>query len=119
MRQHLGYSHIPQHFASQVNVFTSEVLSPYLNVHRPCHFPTECIDHKSKRRKRYRYEDMMTPYEKLKLLPETAADIKPSMPFSQLDAIASASSDNEAAKRLNEARTTLFQLINHSQQYAT
>jgi len=119
VRKHLGYSHIPGRFAQAVSAFTTDILSPYLNFHRPCHFPTECIDHKGKRRKRYRYEDMMTPYEKLKLLPETAGDLKPSMSFSYLDAIANASSDNEAAKRLNEARTQLFQLINHSQQYAT
>lgn len=119
VRKHLGYSHIPGRFAQAVSACTADILSPYLNFHRPCHFPTECIDHKGKRRKRYRYEDMMTPYEKLKLLPGTAGDLKPSMSFSDLDAIASASSDNEAAKRLNEARTHLFQLINHSQQYAT
>ena len=68
----------------------------YLNFLRPCHFPTEFIDKKGKRRKRYRYEDMMTPYEKLKLLSEAADDLKPSMSFSHLDAIASEYSDNEA-----------------------
>ena len=30
VRKYLGYSHIPQHYASQVNRFTVEVLSPYL-----------------------------------------------------------------------------------------
>ena len=55
VRKYLGYSHIPQHFASQVNTFTVEVLSPYLNFHRPCHFPTEYTDKKGKIRKRYRY----------------------------------------------------------------
>ena len=118
-RKYLGYSHIPGRFAHVVSAFTTDILSPYLNFHRPCQFPTECIDNKGKRRTRYRYEDMMTPYEKLKLLPETAADLKPSRSFSYLDAIASKYRDNEAAKRLNEARAQLFQLINHSQQYAT
>jgi hypothetical protein len=102
-----------------VSAFTTDILSPSLNVHRPCHFPTECIDYKGTRRMRDRDEDRMTPYEKLKLLPETAGALKPSLSFSYLDAIASASSDNEATKRLNEARTQLFQLMNHSQQYAT
>ncbi|MDD5580478.1 MAG: hypothetical protein PHY16_14515 [Methylobacter sp.] len=54
IRKYLGYSHIPQHFASQVNTFTVEVLSPYLNFHRPCHFPTEYTDKKGKIRKHYR-----------------------------------------------------------------
>jgi len=53
-----------------VNTFTVEVLSPYLNYHRPCHFPTEYQDKKGKIRKRYHYQDMMTPYEKFRSLPQ-------------------------------------------------
>jgi len=41
VRKHLGYSHIPQRLAGVVNEFVGGVLSPYLNFHRPCHFPTE------------------------------------------------------------------------------
>lgn len=94
------------------------MLSPYLNYHRPCHFPTECTDKKGKIRTRYRYADRMTPDDKLKSLPEATRDLKPGIAFDRLDAIASEFSDNEAAKRLNEARTILFQLINTSQQRA-
>ena len=118
VRKHLGYSHIPQRLAGAVNEFTAGVLSPYLNFHRPCHFPTEFADPKGKIRKRYRYADMMTPYEKLKSLPEASTYLKPGVTFKQLDEIASECSDNEAAKRLNEARAKLFQLINKSRQRA-
>jgi hypothetical protein len=58
---------------------------------------------------------MMTPYEKLKFLPEAQRHVKPGITFQQLDAIASLCSDNDAALRLNQARTELFQLINKSQ----
>lgn len=118
VRKYLGYSHIPQHFASQVNTFTVEVLSPYLNYHRPCHFPTEYQDKKGKIRKRYRYQDMMTPYEKFRSLPEAESCLKPETSLKQLDALAAKCSDNDAAQHLNEARATLFQLINKSQQNA-
>jgi len=118
VRKHLGYSHIPQHLAGVVNEFTAGVLSPYLNFHRPCHFPTEFTDKKGKIRKRYRYADMMTPYEKLKSLPEAARYLKPEITFKMLDEIAAECSDNEAAKRLNSAKAKLFQLINQSQQRA-
>jgi transposase InsO family protein len=118
VRKHLGYSHIPQHLAGAVNAFTAGMLSPYLNFHRPCHFPTEFTDGKGKIRKRYRYADMMTPYDKLKSLPDAARYLKPGMTFDRLDEIAQECSDNEAPKRLNEARATLFQLINKSQQRA-
>lgn len=118
VHKYLGYSHIPQHCASQVNVFTVEVLSPYLNYHRPCHFPTEYTDKKGRIRKRYRFQDMVTPYEKLRSLPEAESYLKPETTLEKLDAIAAECSDNEAAKRLNEARAKLFQSISKSQQRA-
>lgn len=118
VRKYLGYSHIPQHFASQVNAFTVEVLSPYLNFHRPCHFPTEYTDKKGRIRKRYRYQDMMTPYEKLRSLPKAESHLKPETTLRKLDAIATECSDNDAAQHLNEARAKLFQLINKTQQRA-
>ena len=114
VRKYLGYGHIPQRLAGVVNECTAGVLSPYLNFHRPCHFPTEFTDKKGKTR--YRYADMMTPYEKLKSLPEAARYLKPEITFKKPDEIAAECSDNEAAKRLNEARAKLFQLINQSQQ---
>jgi transposase InsO family protein len=118
VRKHFGYSHIPGHFAQQVNDFAQGVLSPYLNFHRPCFFPTEAIDAKGRLRKRYRYETMTTPYEKLKSLPDAAPYLKPGVTFDKLDALAYAISDNEAARRLNEARGTLFRSINQAQQPA-
>ncbi len=118
VRKHLGYSHIPQHLASQVNAFTAGVLSPYLNYHRPCHFPSDYADQKGKIRKHYHYADMMTPYDKLKSLSDAASYLKSGMTFNRLDEIARECSDNEAAKRLNEARAKLFQLINKSRQHA-
>lgn len=78
----------------------------------------EFIDPKGKIRKRYRYADMMTPYEKLKSLPEAGSYLKPGVTFEQMDKVANEYSDNEAAKRLNEAKAKLFQLINKSQQRA-
>jgi transposase InsO family protein len=35
IRKHLGYAHIPQHNATQVNAWCAEFLNPYLNYHRP------------------------------------------------------------------------------------
>jgi len=118
VRKHLGYSHIPRRFAQDVNAFASGILSTYLNYHRPCFFPTEYTDDKGRIRKKYRYQNMRTPYEKLKSLPKAQRFLKHGVTFEQLDAIASECSDNEAAFRLNQARATLFQLINKSQQNA-
>ena len=118
VRKHLGYSHIPQRFAGRVSAFTAGVLSPYLNFHRPCHFPTEYTDKKGRIRKRYRYLDMMTPHEKLRSLPEAPSHLKPGTTLEKLDAMAAECSDNDAAQRLNKARAKLFQSINKTQQRA-
>jgi hypothetical protein len=111
VRKHLGYSHIPQRFAALVNAFDSEYLNPYVNFHRPCLFAETITDSKGRQRKRYPYELMMTPFEKFKSLPLAEQFLKLGITFQQLDAQASAMSDNEAAERLNNARATLFKTI--------
>lgn len=118
VRKHLGYEHIPGRFAQQVNLFTVNVLSPYLNFHRPCFFPEEIIDAKGKRKKRYPYANLMTPYDKLKSLRDGSRHLKPGITLKQLDDIAMQCSDNEAARRLNTARDKLFQQINRSRKPA-
>jgi len=82
-----------------------------VNFHRPCFFPESCIDAKGKMRKRYPFAAMMTPYEKLKSLQNAAQCLKPGMSFEALDAYVAATSDNEAARRMNAARSRLFQSI--------
>ena len=113
VRKHLGYSHIPQHFATLVNTFCRDHLNPYINFHRPCLFAETITDAKGRSRKRYPYKLMMTPYEKLKSLPKAEQYLKPATSFQQLDAQASAISDNAAAQRLNDARAILFKTISN------
>ena len=81
IRKHLGYGHIPNRYAERVHAFNQQFLSPYLNFHRPCFFPSEEVDAKGRVRKRYRDADIMTPYEKLKSLPNAAACLKPGTTF--------------------------------------
>ena len=118
VRKHFGYSHIPQHWAGQINAFCQDFLNPYVNYHRPCFFPETVTDEKGKTRKKYRLKDMMTPYEKLKSLPNAAAFLKPGITFEQLEKTATAHSDNESAQRVNDARKKLFQSINRRSKHA-
>ena len=113
VRKHLGYSHIPQRFATLVNTFCRDHLNPYVNFHRPCLFAETITDAKGRQRKRYPYKLMMTPYEKLKSLPLAAQFLKPGITFQQLDVQANTMSDNEAAQRLNDARAVLFKTISN------
>jgi len=111
VRKILGYSHIPQHYAAQVNAFNQDFLNPYINFHRPCFFAEIIIDSKGKQRKRYPYSKLMTPYEKLKSLEGAARFLKPDVTFEQLDKVAYGMSDDEAADRLQKARRGLFRSI--------
>ena len=54
----------------------------------------------------------MTPLEKLASLPKPETFLKPGVTLDTLREKGRALSDNEAATRLNEARTRLFQFIN-------
>ncbi len=111
IRKQLGYVHIPQHWAPQLNAFHRDHLNPYINFHRPCFFPVVRIDAKGKARKRYPYKAMMTPYDKFIALPQPEQYLKPGRTLHQLEAMATAISDNEAAKQLNAAKHTLYQRI--------
>jgi transposase InsO family protein len=111
LRKHMGYIHIPQRFASQINVFYKTYLNPYINYHRPCYFATTVRDAKGKERKKYLYEQMMTPYEKLKSLPNATSYLNPGITFGMLDKIAMQESDLVAAKKMQQAKKKLFSNI--------
>lgn len=111
IRKTLGYMHIPQYWAFQVNEFNKKYLNPYINFHRPCFFAEIKTDSKGKQRKVYAYKSMMTPYDKLKSLCDSKSYLKPGVTFEDLDRIAMQLTDNESAKQLQEARSKLFELI--------
>jgi transposase InsO family protein len=118
VRKQFGYSHIPQRWAPLINEFNRTHLNPYLNFHRPCFFPETRTDAKGKELKVYRYENLMTPYDKLKSLPDAKDYLKPGMTFEILDAVAHQISDNQAAEQLQKARQKLFKII-HGQTLRT
>jgi transposase InsO family protein len=68
VRKNLGYAYIPQSCAELINGFNRDFFNPYINFHRPCFFPVPVIDSKGKIKKTYPYQEVMTPYGKLKSL---------------------------------------------------
>ena len=111
IRKQFGYVHIPQKYAARINRLCRNYLNPYLNFHRPCFFPESFTDKKGKERRRYPYKNMMTPFEKLKSLPDTQSFLKPGITLESLDDIAHAITDNEAVRRLNQARKRIFRAV--------
>ena len=81
-----------------------------------CFFPENQVDAKGKQRKKYTYENMMTPYDKLRSLAHAEDYLKSGMNFEILDRIAHEISDNQAADQLLKARQILFKTINEQNQ---
>ena len=111
VRKLFGYGHIPSRFAQRINTFNQQHLNPYVNYHRPCFFPETHTTSQGKQRKRYPYEAMMTPYDKLKSLPQADRYLKPGTAFAILDQRAYEISDNQTADALQRARQKLFQTM--------
>ena len=118
IRKQFGHVHIPQHYADQVDVFNKCYLNAHINYHRPCLFPVTITDAKGKERKTYPFDEMMTPYEKFKSLPNAKDYLKPGIDFEILDKAAYAMSDNDSAELLQKARNKLFNGIIESEQTA-
>ena len=112
VRKNLGYVHIPQSGADLLNSYHRDNLNPYINFHRPCFFPVVTIDQKGKVKKKYPYEKINTPYEKLRSLPGVETYLRPGITLDNLDAIANQMSDNKFAERMGKARSKLFKQTN-------
>jgi transposase InsO family protein len=110
VRKEFGYEHIHRRHAARFDTYCREYLNPFLNFHRPCLFATDKPDpNKPGRVKRvYRPRDAMTPLDKLASLPNAAGFLRPGVALQELQQLARALSDVQAAEELNEARQALF-----------
>jgi len=110
IRKQFSYFFIPatDYNVKIMNQFCINRLNPYLNFHRPCGFPTTIIDKKGKQKKFYKQEDYMTPYEKLKSLPNAKQYLKKGITFKDLDKFANERSDTEFAIEMNETKKKML-----------
>ena len=109
VRKHMGYSHIPQQFATPINAFYHETFNPWLNLHRPCLFATSVTNAKGKIVKRYRHEDVKTPLECLTPLSEkNLVTFKPGITLAALQAQAKSQTDLAAAQTMQRVKNELF-----------
>lgn len=111
IRKQMKYYHIPQPFAVRINKFYQDHLIPYLNFHRPCAFPKVEVSPNGKKKITYPPENYMTPYEKLKSLPNWEQYLGPGVIPEMLKKQANAKTPNQAAKEMQEARSELFNII--------
>jgi len=108
VRKGMGYGHIPSQYAGAIQRFYTAHLNPYLNYHRPCGFAQVGQDARGRKQRRYVAEDYVTPYEKLRTLPNGHRYLKDELTWARLDQMAYAVSDTEAARRMLRAKTELL-----------
>lgn len=111
IRKWMGYSFIKQKYARRINDFYFDFFNEYLNFHRSCAFPREVLQKNGKVKKAYKYEDYMTPYEKLRNLPDAERYLKEGITFERLDQIEMGKTDNGMAEIVQKERAKLFDEI--------
>src|SRR5579872_840612 len=108
VRKQIGYGPIASEHAEALQKFYVAYFNPYLNFHRPCGYATVMINARGKRKRTYRHKDYRTPYEKLTSLPEWEKSLKPGITAEALRKQAAASSDTDAARRMQKAKLALL-----------
>jgi IS30 family transposase len=109
IRKHMGYRHIPQPYASRINVFYREHLIPYLNFHRPCAFPDVKVLPSGK--KIVKYKEYKTPLQKFLSLKSPEQYLRDDITLADLQCQADEKLPNDAATEMQEAKRKLFQII--------
>jgi transposase InsO family protein len=106
IRKHIGYGHIASAHAEAFDEFYREHFNPYLNFHRPCAVPETTVNSKGKQKRVYRW--YATPWEILRQLPGLATFLRPELDANQLQCIAGARTDTQAAVEMQTAKRKLF-----------
>jgi transposase InsO family protein len=115
IRKEMSYNYIPSHYAELIHAWYLKWFNPYLNYHRPCGFVTTITDSKGKERKVYKPQDYMTPYTKLKSIPDASQYLKPGVTFAHMDAVEEAMSDTDFAVDMRKAKYQLMKIIDESE----
>lgn len=110
VRKQMGYCHINQKDADEINAFYQNFFTPYINFHRPSLFLTDTTEDEHGRERRV-YGTVKTPYDAFRGIPGAQKFLIPGQTFANLDTIAYQMSDNEFAETLRKEERRLFQKI--------
>jgi len=109
IRKHMGFHHIPKKHAETINEYYEIYFNPYLNFHRFSAYPTDYVNDKGKIKKKY--ENYLTPCQKLLSLPNVGQYLKPEVTKQSLEQEQMRMSHFDSAKRLQEEKSKLFKNI--------
>jgi transposase InsO family protein len=112
VRKHIGWGHIAPAHAAPLNQFYTGFLNPYVNYHRPSAQAEVQID--ARGRKRRLYKLWRTPLEMLLSLDHPQQFLRPGLSIAALKRVAASMSDTEAARRMQQAKTSMFEQIRRS-----
>ena len=112
VRKHIGWGHIRPAHAATLNQFYTGFLNPYVNYHRPSAQAEVQID--AKGRKRRLYKQWQTPFEKLLSLEQPQQFLRPGLSIAARKRVAASISDTEAARRIQQAKNSMFEQIKRS-----
>jgi len=98
-------------YAARINVFYRDHFIPYINFHRPCYFPKRTTAKNGKVTVRYPRKNCMTPFQKLKSLPNRQQYLRPGVTAEDLERQAKAKTPLQAAQEKTAARARLFSII--------
>ena len=111
IRKEMGYMFIRKEAHILINEWYENYYNIFLNFYRPCGFATIKINEKGKVKRTYKNENYMTPYQKLKSIPNAENYLKPNITFANLDKIAYDKSGTEFTKELRKSKEKLFEII--------
>ena len=112
VRRHIGWGHIAPAHAAPINQFYTGFLNPYVNYHRPSAQAEVQIDQKGRKRRLYKL--WRTPLETLLSLDRPQQFLRPGLSLAALKRVAASMSDTEAARRMQQAKNTMFEQIRRS-----
>lgn len=114
IRKWVGYIFIGKDSFVHLNTFYQS-FNEYLNFHRCCLFPTEIVsqDKPGKIIKKYSASNCMTPFEKLKSLPNFEMYLKKGVSVESLNALERKHTDNEMAEIVQDNLAKMYKVLNH------
>lgn len=112
VRKHIGWGHLAPAHAAPLNQFYAGFLNPYVNYHRPSAQAEVQIDPRG--RKRRLYKQWRTPLETLLSLDRPQPFLRSGLTVAALKRVAASMSDTEAARRMQQAKNTMFEQIRRS-----
>ena len=109
VRKHMGHWHIPKYEARTINIFYRDYFNEFLDYHRMCAYPTIVVLENGKKIRKY--EETMTPCQKLLSIPQVEKYLRPGVTVTSLGEKMLRMSHIESVKIMHEAKQKLFAAI--------